>query len=145
MVSYPFRGWWVVPIGFRQGAAASVPVSMPVLVLGQSPAGQWLLGVPASAALCGLAAAGAGVAVVGQDRRRRSLSWLRWPLAGAGGRLLVVGSGVVPSRLHGPVGWSAWRTAWAAAGPVAWSAVWPVVPVPTRRRWLSSVPGAVVG
>ena len=88
MQYFPFRGWWVVPVGFRQGAAASVPVSMPVLVLGQSLSdGQWLLGVPASAALCGLAAAGASVAVVGRDRRRASLSWVRWPLAGAGGRL----------------------------------------------------------
>ena len=143
MVVYPFRGWWVVPIGFRQGITASMPVSMPVLVLGQSPAGRWLLGVPASAALCGLSGGGlvgvGSAVVVVSSAGRGSSSFVRWPVAGAGSVLLVAQSGVTAA------GSAAWRTAWAAAGPVAWSAVWPVVPVSVWRRWLSSVPGAVVG
>jgi len=130
VVVFPFRGWWVVPASFRQGRGS---VSLPVLVLGRSSVGLWLLGVPARAGACGLARVGSVVAVV-SSAGRGSSSFVRWPVAGAGSVLLVAGAGVTAAGSSG-----------SAAGPVAWSSVWPLVPVGVRRSWLSSVPGAVVG
>jgi len=127
MVSFPFRGWWVPGRGCSGEWAlvgVSLPVRVPCLVLCRAVGGgprSWLVVLPASLSFVGGVGVGGGVVVVGSSVR------------------VAVAGGV------GVWGGPAWSAAWAAAGPVAWSAVWPLASVRVRQRWLSSVPGAVVG